>query len=161
MATDNHTYHLPIGGIYVTSDETTISTVLGSCISVCLYDRLNKVGGMNHYMLPQAPGTSRETKEIGRYGDLSIPELLNQFRRQGGNVAMATAKIFGGAHMLSALTFANIPEKNIETAVRQLEQASVKIAHREVGGERGRKIQFETGSGKILVRIVAHRSFSD
>lgn len=153
-------HNLPIGGIYVTSDPMTITTVLGSCISVCLYDRQSRVGGMNHYMLPRIPRAGRgNPKEVGRYGDLSIPELVKQFQQQGGDPRTSTAKIFGGAHMLSALKFANIPDSNIEVAEECLQAAGLKVVNREVGGERGRKVIFQTETGKVMVREVAKREF--
>ena len=160
MSSQDDFHNLPIGGIYVTGVPMTITTVLGSCISICLYDRQNRVSGMNHYMLPRMPrGGQPKSKEIGRYGDLSIPELVKQFRQKGGDLKRSTAKIFGGAHMLLALKFANIPDANIEVAEEYLESVGVKVVNREVGGERGRKVIFQTETGKVMVREVAKREF--
>ncbi len=160
MTKNESLHNLPIGGIYTTNDAMSVATVLGSCVSVCLFDKENLVSGMNHFMLPEAP--TRDTPkpgDLGRYGSLSIPELIKRFERSGGKLSLTTAKVFGGAHMLSALAFANIPERNIDVALRCLAQYKIKIVNKVVGGDRGRKIVFDTKSGRVMVREVAKREF--
>lgn len=154
------THNLPIGGIYVTMEEMIISTVLGSCVSICLYDKATRVSAMNHYMLPMAPPKIVCNElNIGRYGDLSIPELFDRFQSAGGRLNCAVAKIFGGAHMLKALSFVDIPANNIAIAEAMIEKFRIQVVHKDVGGERGRKIIFETGMGRVLVKEVAKREF--
>ncbi len=152
--------NLGIGEIYVTTDAEIISTVLGSCVSVCLYDAKNNVSGMNHHMLPTVPPSSKaRDDQEGKYGETALPELLRRMRQRGMNPGSTTAKIFGGAKMLSQLSFGLISERNVTVARDILRQHGIRIVAEDVGGERGRKILFKTDSGKVLVKEVAKREF--
>jgi len=151
---------LGIGEIYVTKNAEMISTVLGSCVSVCLYDAANGVSGMNHHMLPTVPpSVDVQEDQLGRYAETALPELLKRMTRMGMRTETTTAKIFGGARMLSQLSFGMISERNIAVARDILRRHGIRIVAEDVGGERGRKIFFQTDSGKVLVREVVRREF--
>ena len=149
--------NLEIGGIIVVKEASLISTVLGSCVSVCLKDELNGIAGMNHYMLPEP--TRPDDKNIGRYGILSIPELLNQLKKSGASMPRLKAKVFGGGQLLSALTkFKNISQRNIDIALEILKNNGIPVVAQDVGGNRGRKIQFYTDTGRVMVRQVGEKN---
>lgn len=145
--------HLPIGGIEVVQESAVISTVLGSCVSICLFDEKRKVAGMNHFMLPTMH-TGRNG-QAGRFGDSSIPELIDRMLKKGCRPANMTAKIFGGARMLSQFSsFSGISESNVEVAQKILKEYGIRIVASDVGGTRGRKVAFHTENGRVYVRQV-------
>lgn len=150
------TVSLGIGEIHVTSQSVIISTVLGSCVAVCLHDEIRGVAGMNHYLLPR-PEVENGNRSH-RFGLYSIREMIQDLRNLGAEPRNLRAKIFGGAHVLAQFSaFKSIPDRNIEIARQILKEAGIRIIAEEVGGDRGRRVHFETGTGKVLVRIVSSR----
>lgn len=145
--------NLGIGGIFVTAEPAEVSTVLGSCVSVCLFDESRCIAGINHYMLPH-PHEGRQG-DVGRFGELSIPELLDRMKRLGATAGQMTAKVFGGARMLAQFSnFSGISEANVEVAMNLLKRYQIRIVATDVGGTRGRKIMFRTDTGRVFVRQV-------
>jgi chemotaxis protein CheD len=140
--------------IFVSSEPTMISTVLGSCVAVCLWDPRCAVGGMNHYLLPLWNGDGLATP---KYGNIAIRQLVEKVVVRGGERKNLQAKIFGGAAMWSNTDglFA-IGLRNIELAQQQLKELQIPLVASDVGGTMSRKIFFNTGDGSVLLR--RHRS---
>ena len=137
------------GQTVVAEKETLISTLLGSCVAVCLHDPLTKIGGMNHYLLPEVLG---KEKPSPRYGMFAIPELIRQMERQGADIDQLQAKIFGGANVnLNNHIGASIGKRNIELAEKYLKEHGIWVVRKDVGGERGRKITFDTTTFEVMV----------
>jgi chemotaxis protein CheD len=156
MKEDLKRINLGIGGIFVCREPVIVTTVLGSCVSVCLFDEKNKIAGINHYMLPKV--NQNRQGEVGRFGQTSIPALLAQMLRQGAQKSSMTAKIFGGAKMLSQFSsFSGISEGNIEVAQESMRENRIKVVATDTGGNRGRKIEFNTETGRVFVRQVGER----
>jgi chemotaxis protein CheD len=128
----------------------TLTTILGSCVSVCLWDRRGRGGGMNHFLLPRrGPGVARSP----RYGDAAVGMLIMKLLGLGAERADLRAKIFGGAHVLSS-----VPEggrtlggENVQVALAALREEGVQMVSEDVGGTRGRKLAFNTIDGTALV----------
>ncbi len=143
-----------IADIKVGKAPSLITTNLGSCIAVCLYDRNKQVGGMLHLMLARASdGTTREVVKVAKYADTGIPELLKQLRETYGlGKENFVAKIFGGAKILQFVT-QNIGEEN-ETAVREiLRILGIRVVAAKTGGEKGYKVSFDLSTGKVVCQI--------
>lgn len=140
--------------IFVTSEPTMVSTVLGSCVAVCLWDSRRVIGGMNHYLLPLWNGDGLATP---KYGNIAIRQLVEKVVAKGGERKNMQAKIFGGAAMWSNTEglFA-IGLRNIELAQQQLQELQIPVVASDVGGMLSRKIFFNTGDGSVLLR--RHRS---
>ena len=140
--------------IFVSSEPTMVSTVLGSCVAVCLWDSRCAIGGMNHYLLPLWNGDGLATP---KYGNIAIRQLVEKVVAKGGERRNMQAKIFGGAAMWSntAGLFA-IGLRNIELAQQQLQELQIPLVASDVGGALSRKIFFNTGDGSVLLR--RHRS---
>lgn len=140
--------------IFVSSEPTMISTVLGSCVAVCLWDSRSIIGGMNHYLLPLWNGDGLATP---KYGNIAIRQLVEKVIARGGERRNLQAKIFGGAAMWSNTDglFA-IGLRNIELAQQQLHELQIPLIASDVGGTASRKIFFNTGDGSVLLR--RHRS---
>jgi len=151
--TERKKINLPIGGIVVVREPAEVATVLGSCVSVCLFDPGRGIAGMNHYMLPR-PHDGR-APSVGRFGQTSIPELLSRMIKQGASVSRITAKLFGGASMLEKFSkFSGISKGNVKVAQEFFREQGIKIVAQDVGGNRGRKIVFHTDTGRVFVRQV-------
>ncbi len=138
-------YYLQPGYIYANAEKSMISTVLGSCISICLWDSQNFFGGMNHFIYPK----SKKNGNNGRYGDVSCQYLIKLMFQLGAKKENLIAHIVGGAN--NPILKSNIGEKNIEIAEEILNKYKIKVSIRDVGGQVGRKLVFNTETGEILI----------
>jgi chemotaxis protein CheD len=128
-----------------------LATLLGSCVSVCLSNTLRGTAGMNHYMLPEAPSTS----DPGRYGDTSIRRMLRVLLSLDPDPHHYRARVYGGASVIGQLgPYGDIGLRNIEIARRVLGEFSIGIWHEEVGGQRGRRLAFDTQTDIVECRTV-------
>jgi len=141
--------YLHPGQIAVSDRPLTISTVLGSCVAVCLWDEARGTGGMNHYLLPVSPKGSASA----RYADHAVPELVARVRSAGGGGALV-AKVFGGACVIEAFHHDQLGDRNVEAARELLRRAGVPIVAEDVGGRRGRKLHFCLADGRVAVRVL-------
>ena len=149
--TGTRRFFLNAGQLYATDEPTDIITVLGSCVSMCLYDAAKGVGGANHFMLPGSSPTPSP-----RYSTNAFDLLLAQLLALGARRNRIEAKLFGGASMLKLGTEAtrDLGTRNIEAARRKLEEERIPVVSEDVGGNRGRKLVFSTGDGTVLLRQV-------
>jgi chemotaxis receptor (MCP) glutamine deamidase CheD/CheY-like chemotaxis protein len=134
-----------------------ISTLLGSCVAVCLYDARRCWSGVNHYMLPvQGDGDLSP----GKYGDFAIPALLKLFAKAGSARQDLTASVFGGGKVaghlgsVDASSQSDVGDKNIALADRLLREHGIPVTRREVGGRTGRKIHVHSATNEVQVRTV-------
>jgi len=147
-----HLVYLHAGKLYVSRQSSQVVTILGSCVAVCLWDRLTHVGGINHYMLPNDIGV-----QVGspRFANFAMTELLRQVLALGAETRRLEAKIFGGACVLGASAIGrDLGSKNVEAARERLSQERIKIVSEDVGGKRGRKLIFRTWDGSALIKQV-------
>ncbi|MCF8308293.1 MAG: chemotaxis protein CheD [Bacteroidales bacterium] len=129
-----------------------IHTILGSCVAVCIYDTLSNKGGMNHFMLPFWNGRGLASP---KYGNIALQRLIEQMLSIGSKKTNLVAKVFGGGNVLETLGMnQNMGDKNISVAFQMLEEYGVQVAANSTGGELGRKIIFETHTGKVRQRYV-------
>lgn len=142
------------GDYYVSSKDEFIGTLLGSCVAVCLYDPINKIAGMNHFMLPgKITLNDRNSAQSERYGITAINELLQAMMANGASRENLVSKIFGGGSVLRFEKKVNtIPLDNIRVARIMLEMEDIPILESDVGGEYTRKLLFEVDSGKVFLR---------
>jgi chemotaxis protein CheD len=141
--------YLHAGQLHAATVPTVITTVLGSCVSVCLYDPVTKVGGMNHFLLPLHVDRERSN----RFGTIAVPALVDAVLRGGGTRGALVAKVFGGASVIGALGKGRrLGEENAELALRLLEEARIPVLDHDVGGQRGRKLVFVVDEGTAWVR---------
>lgn len=137
--------YLQPGQLLVTQKPTTLTTILGSCVAVCLYDARARVGGMNHFMLPQFAGSGIKS---ARFGNIAMQELLDRILAAGAKKALLRARVFGGSCMFEQMKSAqHLGQKNIQLAVDFLTFHAIDIVQTDVGGDRGRKLRFNTDEG--------------
>lgn len=141
------------GEYYGSPKGEIISTTLGSCIAVCFYDPVAKIGGMNHYMLPE-PAVEQGTIVFGKakYGINSMEMLINGLLKLGAERERFVAKIFGGANMFKTMvdrTLESVGEQNISFARRYLHTEKIPILSEDVGKDHARKIYFDAANGNV------------
>jgi chemotaxis protein CheD len=141
-------FYLQPGGVHSSAEPTEVVTLLGSCVSVCLFDPAARVGGVNHFLLPQGPSADGSP----RYGTNAMALLLEEVLALGASASALRAKVFGGASTLRPAFGRSIAEKNVELALHVLEEARIPVLERDVGGDRGRKLVFHTDVGAAWMR---------
>ena len=124
-------------------------TTLGSCIAACLWDRVAKVVGMNHFMLPEGNGDS------GRYGTFAMELLINEMMKRGASKARMEAKIFGGGAVISGMNSLNVGERNTNFVIDFLKLERIPIVSKDVMDVYPRKVCFLPASGKAMVKRLA------
>jgi chemotaxis protein CheD len=140
------------GEYFVASDDLMIMTVLGSCISACLWDTRARAGGMNHFMLPDGDGADG----FGRYGSYAMELLINQMLKIGARRETMQAKIFGGAQVMAGFTSMNVGEKNTKFVLDYLATERIPVVSQDVLDIHPRKVCFFPFTGKALVKRLAH-----
>lgn len=141
-----------IQGEYRISDDpyALLSTILGSCVAVCLHDSVRKIGGMNHFLLPygQEQGESRPV----RYGLFAMEQLINALMKGGAKKANLQAKVFGGAKITADLR--DIGATNAQFAHQFLANEGVQILGESLGGTNARRVVFRPATGHARLLIV-------
>jgi chemotaxis protein CheD len=143
------------GEYYVTAGDKLIVTVLGSCVAVCLRDKVSGVGGMNHFLLPN--DTSNQTgllTESARYGAYAMELLINHLLKLGALRSRLEAKVFGGGNVLRGMTVNNVGERNAEFVLDYLHNEEIPVFAQDLLGEYPRKVYFFPDSGRVMVRKI-------
>ena len=144
------------GEYYVTSTDEAITTVLGSCISACVRDRELRIGGMNHFMLPEdtSDGTSswldKATGLATRYGSFAMESLINDLLKRGAKRNRLEVKLFGGGKMIASML--DIGARNIAFAHQWLKTECLPIVAEDVGDVTPRRIIYTPIDGKVRVK---------
>jgi chemotaxis protein CheD len=143
------------GEYFVTRSDEIITTVLGSCISACIRDPVRRVGGMNHFMLPEdmTQGSSNWLDpSVGlatRYGSFAMESLINDLMKLGARRDRLEVKLAGGGRILASMT--DVGERNIQFARNWLSLEGLKIAGEDVGDSYPRRIQYFPSTGRVLM----------
>jgi chemotaxis protein CheD len=139
------------GEYYVTTDDMMIMTVLGSCIAACIWDTRIKVGGMNHFMLPEGGGDTS-----GRYGSYAMELLINEMIKLGARRETMQAKIFGGGQVMHSFTTMNVGERNTAFVLDYLQTERISVISKDVLDIHPRKVCYFAATGKAMVKRLAH-----
>jgi chemotaxis protein CheD len=143
-------YLLP-GELHCSAEPSMVRTVLGSCVAVCLWDRMRGLSGINHFVLPRS---NREASL--RYGDVAIERLIIAMHGLNCRTEHVEAKLFGGAAVLSTNSAEyNVGTRNVEVAVAHMNALGIPIVAQHTGGKSGLAIRLLTASGEVLVRRVS------
>ena len=146
----------------VAAAPARIRTLLGSCVGVVLYDRVSKLGGLAHVVLPAARGP---VDHPGKYADTAIPAVIAELeRRLGSRIRVRlTAKLVGGASMFQVDTPAdstlNIGRRNQEAIEAILDELKIPILARDLGGTTGRRLTLDTVSGIVAIKVPGGRDY--
>jgi chemotaxis protein CheD len=137
------------GEYFVHNEDLLIMTTLGSCIAACLWDRNARVGGMNHFMLPEGTG------ESGRYGSYAMELLINEMMKRGASRATMEAKVFGGGQVVAGMSTMNVGERNTNFVIDYLKTERIPIMSKDVLDVYPRKVCFLPASGKAMIKRLA------
>jgi chemotaxis protein CheD len=141
------------GQYYAAEGEGSISTLLGSCVSTCLWDPLRKIGGMNHFMLPgEASQSSSPWAVSARFGVYAMDVLINEMVHLGADRRRLVAKVFGGAQVLQGFDKLDVGAMNARFVLEFLREEAIPIAAQDLLGVSPRKVHFFPATGKVQVK---------
>ena len=141
------------GEYYFTHKDLMIVTVLGSCVSACIRDRVSGIGGMNHFMLPDGGGESDTPVSASmRYGTYAMEILINELQKAGAKRENLEAKVFGGGAVIKGMTALNVGERNASFVKKFLATEKIKITAEDLNDIWPRRVHFFPNSGKVLVK---------
>ncbi|MDH5709116.1 MAG: chemoreceptor glutamine deamidase CheD [Hylemonella sp.] len=143
---------LPGEYFVASSEDLMIVTVLGSCIAACIWDSKVRVGGMNHFMLPDGEGSDSS----GRYGSYAMELLINEMVKLGARRETMQAKVFGGGAVMAGFTTMNVGQRNTKFVLDYLATERIQVVSQDVLDIHPRKVCFFPVSGKALVKRLAH-----
>jgi chemotaxis protein CheD len=142
------------GEYYVTREDELIGTVLGSCVSACIRDRLFGVGGMNHFMLPANAdgnwGGLDVVSSATRYGNFAMEHMINDILKLGGVRSNLEVKIFGGGRIISGVS--DVGKGNIDFVHHYLQVENLRLVAEDVGGDYPRKLLYSPKTGKVQMK---------
>ncbi|MBT9439090.1 MAG: hypothetical protein GAS50_07840 [Desulfobacterales bacterium] len=142
------------GEYYASKNGEILHTILGPCISTCIYDQEKKIGGMNHYLLPGMIHPDEIlTSEVGRYGMYAMELLIGELIKYGAKRKNLAAKVFGGGNVLEfRKTDGDVTGLNIRFAKKFLELEGIPVQKEDLGGYDGRLVLFFTDTAKVLLK---------
>jgi len=147
------------GEYYVTTQGEMVVTVLGSCVSACIRDRVFGIGGMNHFMLPGGGGSGGDIAntahgqamdESARYGVYAMELLINEILKNGGNRKNLEVKITGGGRMLANMS--DIGKRNIDFVRQFLKTEGLEVTAEDLGDIYPRKVYYFPATGKVRMK---------
>jgi chemotaxis protein CheD len=140
------------GDCYVTGLDMVLVTVLGSCVAACLRDPVARLGGMNHFMLPEASGDESIASRPTRYGVYAMELLINDILRRGGRRERLQAKVVGGGNVLQGFGAGTVGERNAHFVTRFLQTEGIPVLGSDLLSLHPRKIYYFPMSGRLLVK---------
>ena len=142
------------GQVLVAREPTRYSTVLGSCVAVCLFDISAQIGGINHIQMPGDPRKADD--EPNRWAGPATRNLIAQLLELGASRKNLRAKIFGGATINATVVAPElrVGDKNVASVVSLLRDERVRIANSSTGGANGRKVIFDAHTGNVWVKVL-------
>ncbi|MBL8287227.1 MAG: chemoreceptor glutamine deamidase CheD [Rubrivivax sp.] len=141
------------GEFYVYDEDALVMTTLGSCIAACLWDRERRVGGMNHFLLPDGGGSGGDAS--GRYGQFAMDLLIGELVKRGANRSTMEAKVFGGGAVIGGMSSLNVGERNTQFVLDYLRTERITVVSKDVLDVYPRKVCFLPASGKAMVKRLA------
>ncbi|WP_050462284.1 chemoreceptor glutamine deamidase CheD [Herbaspirillum autotrophicum] len=141
------------GEYYFTHKDMMIVTVLGSCVSACIRDRVNGIGGMNHFMLPDGGNDADSPISASmRYGTYAMEILINDVLKAGARRENLEAKVFGGGNVLRGFIAINVGERNAQFVRSYLKAENIRVVAEDLNDIYPRKVYFFPRTGKVLVK---------
>ncbi|HPS56677.1 MAG TPA: chemotaxis protein CheD [Spirochaetota bacterium] len=149
---DGSLINVGVAQVKIANGTAVLRTILGSCVGICIYDRLKKVGGLAHILLPV--DTSNGTA-IEKFAETAIPHMVQLLMKEGAKKEFMSAKIAGGASMFkfeASVTLGQIGERNIEETKKILAKLQIPLLDEDTGGCAGRVIDFFLDDGHLKVK---------
>lgn len=140
------------GEYFATRRDMLIVTVLGSCVSACLHDSHQGIGGMNHFLLPGTPDSLPGSDASARYGVHAMELLLNQMMKLGAQKNRLVAKVFGGGNMLQKDPRGGVGTRNAEFVLSFLATENIPVVGQDLLADFPRKVYFFSTTGRVLIK---------
>ncbi len=141
------------GEYYATGRDMLLVTVLGSCVCACIRDKVSGIGGMNHFMLPDAgQDQGNPLGESARYGTYAMEILINQLQKMGAQRSNLEAKVFGGGAVLRGFTVANVGERNADFVLKFLQTEKIPVIAQDLLDIYPRKVYYFPNNGLVRVK---------
>ncbi len=144
------------GEYYVTINDESIITVLGSCVSACIRDRVFGVGGMNHFMLPEDSSAGESQLSMGgkaaRYGGFAMEQMINDILKNGGSRENLEVKIFGGGKVIKNMSTMDVGKRNIDFVNDYIKTEGLTLLSEDVGDIYPRKVIYFPATGKVKLK---------
>jgi chemotaxis protein CheD len=141
--------YLAPGQLFASAERVQVTTILGSCVAVCLFDNEAQVGGVNHFLLPYGAPPSP------RFAEHAVPQLMDRVLALGARRERLRAKLFGGACVLEALRSSSaLGARNVDAARERLAAEGIPVVAEDTGGDLGRKLIFEIQTGSAWIRAI-------
>ncbi len=148
------------GEYYVTCGGELLFTVLGSCVSACIRDPQARVGGMNHFMLPDWGHEGRwdltHVDRAHRYGTYAMEHMINDILKHGGRRERLEIKLVGGGRVLENMT--NVGARNIEFVRDYLQKEGLTVHGEDLGDVHPRKVYYDVITGRMRVKKLSRRA---
>ena len=143
--------YLHPGELFASVDACAVTTILGSCVAVCLWDPVSRIGGINHFLLPE---WNKTTQPSPRFGDVAMKALIDRLLALGAQRRRLEAKMFGGACVLQAFQEreSHLGARNVGAAESFLSEHNIPVVGSDVGGPKGRKLIFHIDDGSAWVK---------
>jgi len=143
------------GEYFITGRDLVLVTVLGSCVAACIRDPGARIGGMNHFMLPDA---GREGDSLlgapARYGTYAMEVLINEIVKMGARRNSLEAKVFGGGNVLRNLTVTNVGSRNAEFVLKFLATERIPVLAKDLAHDYARKVYYYPDSGRVRLKMI-------
>lgn len=153
----SNAHFLHAGQVFVSTEAQSIALILGSCVGVCIWDALNRVGGAVHFLLPSWDGRGLPSP---RYGNVAVSVLLQKLLEAGADRGRLRAKVFGGGCLFDSLRepsskkVHHLGSRNIEMALEILAKAQIPVVSTAAGADRGQRILFRTDTGDAEIKVL-------
>jgi len=139
------------GEYFVTTTDMVLVTVLGSCVSACIRDKVKGMGGMNHFMLADSTEKS-QLSPSARYGTYAMEILINHLLKLGARRENLEAKVFGGGRVMASLSQSTVGERNSSFVLDFLQTEGIRVAAQDLLDVYPRKVYFFPNSGRVLIK---------
>jgi len=154
-------HFIKIAEMKVIQEPGILKTVVGSCIALCIWDRVRKMGGMVHIMMPKSKNNS--PLSAGKYANTAVSALYNEMISRNCQKRHLVASMAGGASVFGNRLGNNgrkpIGVENYEIVKEQLQQHRIPIEKEDVGGTSGRRVVFNITDGDIFVSMLNNKSY--
>jgi chemotaxis protein CheD len=157
--TDQKVVRVNMAHLEVITDMTgvLVTTGLGSCVGLTLYDPLTKIAAMAHIMLPSSEIAREGMYNPAKYADTAVPAMIDRLARLGAPAQRLEAKMAGGAQMFDFAVNSDlmrIGPRNADSCIETLRKYNIPVKAADTGGKHGRTIEFHCESGVMIVRSV-------
>ena len=139
--------------------DQMLVTTLGSCVAACACDPVAAVGGMNHFLLPEAPEGQRDGGPATRYGRVAMDALIEALLAAGCQRERLEFKVFGAAHVIASRF--DIAGVNTDFILSYLRRESLTLVSKDLGGAFARRVFYYPATGRVMRRVVRPETLSE